>query len=105
MHLVERLLRQRVTKLAVLLRESCQRGRTVEGNSNVGDTPRAAEDAMQCEGQAMTQRKPVRREVVLSHQFLEGDHDWIVRRQIENGISELAPTLPCEQRFCGIHLD
>ena len=76
--------------------ERGQRRRPEDRHANVGETARAAAQAPQREGQAMAQRQPVGRQFVLLHQLFERDNDRIVRRQIEDGIAELARTLPGE---------
>ena len=53
----------------------------------------------------MAQRQPVRRQFLLLHQAFERGDDRIVRRQIKNGVAELARTLPGEIGLCRIDLD
>ena len=81
------------------------RGRTVDRDADVGEPARSASQLAQHEGEAMAQRQPVRRQILLLHQFLERQHDRIVRRQIQHRIAELAWPLPGEIGFCRIDLD
>ena len=53
----------------------------------------------------MPERQPVRRQLVLRHQRVEGCDDRVVRRQIQNRIAQLTRMLPGEVRFCRIDLD
>ena len=102
---VEGLLRQRVLQFTRAARERGQRGRAIDRDANVGEAARSASQLAQHEGEAMAQRQPVRRQILLLHQFLECPHDRIVRRQIQNRVAELAPTLPGEVGLCRIDLD
>jgi hypothetical protein len=53
----------------------------------------------------VTQRQPVRRQLILLHQRFEGAHDRIVVRQIQHGVAELPRPLPGEIGLCRVDLD
>ena len=102
---VERLLRHRAAQCTGALRKRGQRRRPVNRDTEIGEPVRSAAQLAQREGQAMPQRQPVRRQLVLLHQRLERGDDGVARRQIEHGIADLAPPLPGEIGFCRIEID
>ena len=86
-------------------RERGQRGGAVDGDADVGETARSASQLAQHEGEAMTQRQPVGRQILLLHQVLKRPDNGIIRREVQNRVAELAPALPREVRLCRIDLD
>src|SRR5581483_12315496 len=65
-HSVEGSFRQGVVQLAGASCERGQRGGTKDRQTDIGEAARSAQ-TMQQEGQAMPQRKPVRRQFILVH--------------------------------------
>ena len=105
MHGVERLLRQCILQLAGAAGERGQCRRPEDRDADVGEAVRAAAQAAHHEGNAVAQRQPVRRQLLLLHQLFECGDDAVLGRQIDHGIAELTRPLPGEVGLCRIDLD
>src|SRR5271169_581308 len=104
MYGVEGVLWQGIAKFTVTAGERGQRRGTKDRHAYIRDATGPAPFAKhKC--QAVPQRQPIRRQLVLPHQGGECYDDWIVGGQIKHGVAELARSLPGEIGLCRIDLD